>query len=183
MHNSVTLAPTFQIVDAWQFESDMVLSMLIPGTDPQVLQLTISRLWSRLGSSFGFPFCLRNVLTKNTLLLIWNFVLHVKQAKGNNTRLILAGLIILISFFLNKPGVQGSQPCWHCAPSWWHHVGRAQHLANPTWLNKNLQKQMAKERLPPKQKSLSRHVISYFHFIFSLCCVFFSPLYLFMAFH
>lgn len=175
MHNGVTLAPTSQIAGAWWFESDAVLSMLIPGTDPQVPQLTISSLCSRPGSSFGFRFCLRNVFTKNMLLLIWNIVLDGKQAIGNNARVILAEAVILISLFKQARHSQPTSlptPRPHPSGTMQERLSARQTQPGQEW--------MTKERPLPKKKSLSRNALSYFRFTFSLCC-FFS--YSFTAFH
>lgn len=140
------------------------VSTLIPGTDPQVPQLSISSLCSRPSSSFGFHLCLRNIFTPNTLLLIWNFGLDVKQANGDNKRVFLVGLVNLISLFLNKPGVPSSQPSWLRAPIPAAARGTGSAPSKPSLVKSKWQRKDPHH----KKKSLSRNALSYFRFTFSL---------------
>lgn len=136
----------------------MELSTLFPVTDPQVPQITVSSLCSRLGSSFGFYFCLRNIFAKNRLLLIWNFfwTLNKPMATMQESSLSHGSTS---SIFLNKSGISSLKalpaPCPD--PS-----SRVQGRLS-AWQTQPGQKQKAKEKpLPKKGHFLLRNALSCF---------------------
>lgn len=121
-----------------ELESDVELSTLFPGTDPQVPQTTVSSLCSKSGSSFGFYFCLRNTFSKNrAYLLIWIFFLDIKRANGNNTGVILVTWVNLLSLFKQVRHLQPHSPASSILPSQQQSAGQTQCLANPAWSKAN----------------------------------------------
>lgn len=84
------------------------------------------------------------------LLLIWNFVLDIKQANGNNARVILVGLVNLISLFKQARRSQLivlPTPRPHPGSTMQERLRAQQIQPGPKW--------MAKER--PSQKKNQNH--------------------------
>lgn len=114
----------------------MELSTLFPGTDPQVPQITVSSLCSRLGSSLGFYFCLI-YLPRIGIFADLEFSLDIKRANGNNAGVILVTWVNLISLFKQVRHFQPHSPANFMPISQQQSAGQTQCLANPAWSRAN----------------------------------------------